>query len=232
MRSEAEGGAGGEAPARAKRSAGAQHDEGEEVRAFREHTSPIAFVETRRLEPLTPALQRRLCLSRLPERYVVRLGEARNVLIETDCTLLQLKSVADVPPDYFFTSVIVSNRPTNLESAYITGPGTISYNHTNTATAMASTTATVTAEASVVFTKASAALGVMVGASYSSTGGFTYSLPVPAGMRRKMQLFQQSRKFVVTKKVFTPATCKWSTAYADSANAPRKKREDEWKLVA
>jgi hypothetical protein len=136
------------------------------------------------------------------------------------------------PPDYFFTSVIVSNRPTNLESAYITGPGTISYNHTNTATAMASTTATVTAEAGVVFTKASAALGVTVGASYSSTGGFTYSLPVPAGMRRKMQLFQQSRKFVVTKKVFTPATCKWSTAYADSANAPRKKREDEWKLVA
>lgn len=44
--------------------------------------------------------------------------------------------------------------------------------------------------------------------------------------------FQKSRAFLATKKVFTPATCKWSAKYSVTVNAPRRAREDEWKLVA
>ena len=56
-RSDGAGGAGGGAPARGKRSAAAQHDEGEALRAFRGHTSPIAFVELRGFEPLASSLR-------------------------------------------------------------------------------------------------------------------------------------------------------------------------------
>jgi Flp pilus assembly protein TadG len=136
------------------------------------------------------------------------------------------------PPDYFFTNVAISTRPTNLYSAYITGPGTITYNQNTTATASMSATATVTSEASVVIAKASVALGVTLGASFSSSGGFSYALPVPSGQRRRMRLFQQSRSFVVSKKIFTPSTCKWTTQYADPTNAPKKARDDEWRLEA
>ena len=53
----APGGAGGGAPARGKRSAAAQHDEGDPVRAFRGHESPIDFVELRGFEPLASSLR-------------------------------------------------------------------------------------------------------------------------------------------------------------------------------
>jgi hypothetical protein len=143
-----------------------------------------------------------------------------------------IESCTPEPPDYFFTNVAISIRPTNLYSAYITGPGTITYNQSATATASISTTATVTSEVGVVVAKASAALGVTLGASFSSSGGFSYALPVPAGQRRRMRLFQQSRSFVVSKKIFTPSTCKWTTKYSDPANAPKKARDDEWRLEA
>ena len=136
------------------------------------------------------------------------------------------------PARYSFTNVKVSIRPTNLYSAYITGPGTITYSESKTATASASMTATVSAEAGVVFAKASASLGVTVGASYSASGGFSYSLPVPSGQRRRLRLFQQSRYFVVTKKYFSTGACKWYTSYSSATNAPKKVRDDEWRLEA
>ena len=52
----AQGGAGGGAPACGKRSAAAQNDEGDEVRAFRGHTSPIAFVDDTGIEPVTSSV--------------------------------------------------------------------------------------------------------------------------------------------------------------------------------
>jgi hypothetical protein len=136
------------------------------------------------------------------------------------------------PNVYSFTSVSTSLRPTNLYSAYITGPGTITYSQTTTATASASMTASVTAEASVVFTKASATLGVTVGASYSSSGGFSYTLSVPSGLRRRIRLFQSSRSFIVTKQYFSTGACRYYVSYSDRTNAPKKVRDDEWRLEA
>jgi hypothetical protein len=137
------------------------------------------------------------------------------------------------PPDtpiYRFTNVSTSLRPTNLYSAYITGPGTITYNQTTTATATASMTASVSAEAGVVFAKASSSIGVTVGASYAAAGGFSYTLTVPAGQRRRLRLYQSSRAFTVTKKVFNTGRCTWITEYSAATNAPRKTRDDEWRL--
>jgi hypothetical protein len=134
-------------------------------------------------------------------------------------------------PYYSFSSVVVSTRPTNLHSAYITGPGTIVYDNTATATVGASMTGTVSTEAGVVFAKASTSLGVGVTASRTWTDGFTYSLDVPKGQKRRMRLTQESRTFLVTKKAFDEGTCRYTVVYADNkVNAPRKVRNDSWVL--
>lgn len=138
------------------------------------------------------------------------------------------------PPDdpiYSFTSIANSSRPTNLKSAYITGPGTIGYNRTTTATASASMTATVGAEAGIVFAKASASVGATVGASYSVSNNFSYTLNVPSGQTRAMQLFQGSKSFVVTKQTFQQGTCRYATAYSSPTDAPRTAQYNVWKLV-
>lgn len=135
-------------------------------------------------------------------------------------------------PVYSFTSIANSSRPTNLKSAYITGPGTLSYNRTTTATASASMSASVSAEAGTVFAKASATVGATVGASYSKSDSFTYTLQVASGQRRAMQLFQGSKSFIVTKKTFSQGTCQFGTAYSSATNAPRTAQYDEWKLVS
>jgi hypothetical protein len=54
----------------------------------------------------------------------------------------------------------VSTRPTNVKSAYITGPGVLTYNKTVAATVGMTASASVTAEAGVVVAKASTQLGV------------------------------------------------------------------------
>lgn len=134
---------------------------------------------------------------------------------------------------YSFTNVAKSTRPTNLYSAYITGPGTIAYNKTTTATVGASMTASVTAEAGIVFAKASATIGVGVEVSKSWMDGFTYVLEVPSGQRRRMRLFEESRTFNVTKKSWSPGPCAYVPVYSNqAANAPRTTRVDEWKLEA
>ena len=136
------------------------------------------------------------------------------------------------PNRYLFTKVVNSLRPTNLKSDYITGPGTVSYTKTSTATVNASMTATVSAEAGVVFAKASSSIGVTVGASYSWSQAFTYSLEVPAGQRRRMRLSTASKAFVVTKQVFSTGLCRYTTVYSAPTNAPRLARDDEWRLEA
>lgn len=149
-----------------------------------------------------------------------------------ECNWGQSQSCPPDSPIYSFTNVVNSSRPTNLKSAYITGPGTIGYNRNTTATASASMTATVSAEAGIVFAKASASVGATVGASYAVTDGFTYTLNVPAGQRRAMQLYQGSKSFVVTRKILQTGTCRYVTSYSSSTNAPRKARYDEWRLVS
>jgi hypothetical protein len=134
-------------------------------------------------------------------------------------------------PWYTFADIHRSSRPTNLYSAYITGPGTISYNEQRSATVSASASASVTAEANVVFAKASTTLGVSVSAGRTWTDGFNYSLTVASGQRRRMRLFQEARTFVVTKKTWNSGQCRYQTAYQNqAANAPRTTRHDEWKL--
>jgi hypothetical protein len=134
---------------------------------------------------------------------------------------------------YTFTGVVTSTRPTGLKSAYITGPGTVSYNKATTTSVSASMTSSVSAEAGVVLAKASTTIGVGVTAGRSWSDGFTYSLPVPSGQRRAMQLFQASRYFKVTKYTLNATKCTYSTSYAGNiVNAPLTAREDEWKLVS
>ncbi|MFJ3957420.1 hypothetical protein [Arthrobacter sp. NPDC090010] len=140
--------------------------------------------------------------------------------------------ICDGPsPVYTFTSVTRSSRPTNVKSAYITGPGTLSYTRTTTASVGVAASASVTAEAGVVLAKASTTIGVQLSKERSWTDGFSYSLNVASGQRRAMQLFQTSRSFLATKKVLQ-SPCKYVAAYSNnSVNAPLRARQDEWKLV-
>lgn len=140
-------------------------------------------------------------------------------------------SCASEPNVYTFSSVAVSIRPTDLYSGYITGPGSITYNATSTATVSATSTASISAEAGVVFAKASTSLSVGVTAGKSWTSGFSYTMNVAAGQKRRMHLFQQSRSFNVTKKAFNTAQCAYVTVYSNNAaNAPLIQQADEWRL--
>lgn len=138
----------------------------------------------------------------------------------------------DGPTSYHeFYNVSWSSVPTNVKSAYITGPGTISYNQTVTANASAALSASVSAEAGVVLARASTTLGTTLTVGRSWTDGFSYTLTVPSGQRRAMQLFQTSRQFNVTKYVRT-YPCNYAPQYSGGyANAPLQSRQDEWKLV-
>ncbi|MET7280195.1 hypothetical protein ABZS29_18310 [Kribbella sp. NPDC005582] len=137
------------------------------------------------------------------------------------------------PARYSFTNFKLSKLGTNLMSRYITGPGTISYNKTTTATVGLTASASVTAEAGVVVAKASTTAGVALTSQYSRTDGFTYSMTVASGQRRRMRLFQTSRYFVVSKRAFNTHTCTWYSPYSGkAANAPQKAMDEEWLLQA
>lgn len=134
---------------------------------------------------------------------------------------------------YDFSSYTASSRPTNLYSAYITGPGTLTYNKTSTASVNFTASASVTAEAGVVVAKASSQMGVALTTGKSWTDGFSYSLSVPAGQTRRMRLYQESRSMLVTKRSWNSGTCKYVSIYSNQfANAPRTARIDIWKLEA
>lgn len=145
-------------------------------------------------------------------------------------------AMAQCPPDgpttiYKFTHVSTSSKATNLHSDYIEGPATVSYNQSATATVSASMIATVSAEAGVVFAKASASLGVTVGASYSKANSWTYSKPVPKGKTARLTLFHDTRIFTVTKLRWNPGRCGFNTVYSSAVNAPLKSNSaNVWKL--
>lgn len=170
-------------------------------------------------------------------------GYAVGLMVATSLVLPGVANAADVqpyscPPDgpsthYTFTNVATSTRPTDIKSAYITGPGTITYSDQTTASVSASASASVTAEAGVVFASASATIGVSVSAGHSWSQSFSYALQVPAGQRRAMQLFQESRSFNVTKQIWNPGKCTFVNSYVNQpANAPRTANELSWLLVS
>jgi hypothetical protein len=138
---------------------------------------------------------------------------------------------APEPAVYSFTSVARSTRPTNLVSAYITGPGTISYEKSATASVSAAASGAVGVEINAVVAKASVEIGVELSAEKSWAEGFSYSIRVPSGQRRRLRLHQESRSFDVRKQTFNTAQCKYVTAYsAQTANAPRKTLVENWRL--
>lgn len=130
---------------------------------------------------------------------------------------------------YSFSNKSVSRILSNKRSDYLRGPGTITYTSSTTATASASMTATVSAEAGIVFAKASASLGVTVGASWSKTGTWSYTKPVPAGTTARLVMWHEARKFTV-KKSRVVAPCTMQTVYIAKVNAPRAANINVWRL--
>ncbi len=128
---------------------------------------------------------------------------------------------------YSFTSVSGVWKTTSLSSSYITGPGSISLTKGRTWEVNASMTATVSAEAGIVFAKASTSLGITVGASYSGTLQFTYTLDVAAGKTMRMQQYKSARKFTVTKKHLN-SLCQTITDYSSSVTAPVASTADQY----
>ncbi len=120
---------------------------------------------------------------------------------------------------------------TDVSSAYIKGPGTVSITKGRSWSVDASMTATVSAEAGVVFAKAGASLAVKVGRTWSGSTAFTYSLSVPKGKVQKLQQYHRALTFTVTKyKLVYP--CKYVKAYTSTVKAPIKSsREDYYKYA-
>lgn len=128
---------------------------------------------------------------------------------------------------YTFSSPSTVWKRTNLSSAYIKGPGSVSLTKGRTWNVQASMTATVSAEAGVVFAKASTSLGITVGAGYSGTQSFTYTLDVPKGQTKRLQQYKASKKFVVTKKRIV-GPCNPVVVYKSTVIAPIKSNADRY----
>jgi hypothetical protein len=128
---------------------------------------------------------------------------------------------------YSFSTASSVWKPTSLSSSYITGPGSVSITQGRTYSVSASMTASVSAEAGVVFAKASTSLGITVGASYSGTQAFTYTLNVDRGQTMRMQQYKSARTFTVHKyKVVAP--CNTQTVYKTSVTAPVASTADKY----
>ena len=132
---------------------------------------------------------------------------------------------------YSFSSVSTVWKRTSLSSSYVKGPGSVSLTKGRTWNVQASMTATVSAEAGVVFAKASTSLGITVGAGYSGTQSFTYTLNVPSGQTKRLQQYKASKRFVVTKKRVTP-TCSTTVVYRSTVTAPIKSTADRYFMYA
>lgn len=132
-------------------------------------------------------------------------------------------------PKYKISNVSYVRKATNLKSDYLAGPGTITYTKTTTAEVNASMSGEVTAEESVVLASASQTIGVSLGASWSKSGSWSYSKPVPAGKVARLVMFHESRKFLVTK-YYLDHDCNVHTIYADYVTAPRTASINVWDL--
>ena len=102
---------------------------------------------------------------------------------------------------------------TNVSSAYIKGPGSVSITKGRSWTATGTVTATVSAEAGIVFAKASASLGVSVALARTGSTAFTYTLNVPSGKTMRLQQYKKGKGFRVTKKTLQ-SPCTYRTAYS------------------
>ncbi|HWS34703.1 MAG TPA: hypothetical protein VN408_18425 [Actinoplanes sp.] len=136
-----------------------------------------------------------------------------------------------VKTQYTFKDKRYTTLATSLKSAWVQGPAQITYHKTTTSTVSAEVTATVSAEAGIVFAKASASLGVTVGASYSKSEEWEYSKAVPKGKDGQLRMYHDALGFTVTKKVWDGSRCNFKHAYTSKVVAPRKTGEDYWKLV-
>ncbi len=130
---------------------------------------------------------------------------------------------------YKITNVSKSSKMTNLQSDYLRGPGTINYTATKTGSVTATASASVTAEAGVVFAKASATAGVSLGKTWSKAGSWSYTKPVPAGKTARLVMMHETRRFTVTK-LQADASCRYSTVYSSSVNAPVIQNLNVWTL--
>ncbi|YAL82170.1 hypothetical protein ACMYYO_09495 [Dermacoccaceae bacterium W4C1] len=81
----------------------------------------------------------------------------------------------------------------------------------------------------MVFAKASASLGVTVGASAGGTQSYTYTLNVPQGKTQRLQQYKQAYQFTVTKKrIVNPCTAR--VLYSSTVVAPVKSNADKYFL--
>jgi hypothetical protein len=136
---------------------------------------------------------------------------------------------------YSFTAVAPSALPTKMTSAYLTGPGTITFRPLGYEVVRASMGAPFSAAAArVVLDKASASMGVdLTPARAVLALRRSVSITVPRGQRRAVRLYQASRSFNVTKKNFNFLTCSWVPVYTNNrVDAPLLSRVDVWTLVA
>jgi hypothetical protein len=137
-----------------------------------------------------------------------------------------------------FTDVTSIYTPTNIRSEWVSaryGPISITRTVNKTATASASVTATVSAEAGIVFAKASASIGVTVGASFSWSGGWSYTMNAPKGpYRYRVVQKTMSRSFTVTKsRVYTNSSggCAIQRVYRSRVyHAPVRNGNKIWML--
>lgn len=80
---------------------------------------------------------------------------------------------------------------TNLSSAYISGPGTISRSYSATSTVSAQVSASFQVGESLLFASAKETYGVTVGASLAHAATWTYTLSVASGHTDKVQQYHQ-----------------------------------------
>lgn len=122
---------------------------------------------------------------------------------------------------YKFSNFQSIDIGTNVASAYIPGPATLTFTTTKTAQANISFSYNVGAEANVIVAKVNNQYGVAVGASWSESQTWTYTKNVPSGKTARLRLYHEGTKFDVRKYVWSWTECKMVQKYMTTVRAPK-----------
>ena len=146
-------------------------------------------------------------------------GAASNIGVTPDV-------ISCSPPAGTITSETATSNteawmPTNLESSFINGPGTINYTISASSGVTSTVSAGVTVDAGFLFASASSNFGVSLAGSASTTTSWTYNESVPSGYTAAVQQYHQASELGIheVQEILTsPTSCGTQTINSPSGN--------------
>jgi len=133
-------------------------------------------------------------------------------------------------PVYKITNIKRIDKKTNLVSAAIQGPGTITYEENKTATSSWGGATEIGGEINLIVGKLNSKVSINHTKTWSKSKTWRYSLEIARGKTQRIRMFHRHSKFTVTKKYFHTGLCKYKTQWTKNVHVPYSGSADNvWK---